>query len=66
MDPKDLPFPPGLYPFATNEQLRANDAYRDSMLTPELREVKVRQLLELCELLKAAGARARAEQRPPP
>ena len=58
------PFPIETHPFATNEQLRANEAYRHSLLPPELREEKERQLRVLCELLKAAGARARAEQRP--
>lgn len=58
------PFPPETHPFATNEQLRANEAYRDSLLPQYLREEKARQLRELCEMLKEAGARAK--QRPPP
>ena len=50
------------YPWATNEQLRANDAFPDSLLPPELYEEKQRQLRELCRPLKEARA---AEARPP-
>ncbi len=33
---EDLPFPPERYPWPTNEQLKANDAHRDSLLPPEV------------------------------
>jgi hypothetical protein len=54
MESQNLPFPPHTHPWPTSDQLRANDAYRDSLLSPEQRAEKQRQLLELCQDLKAA------------
>lgn len=65
MDSKNLPYPQETHPWLTNEQQRENDAYRDLMLSPEDRAERQRQLLQLCEELKAAGARARANKLKP-
>jgi hypothetical protein len=58
-----VPYPADKYPWATNEQLRANDEYRVAQLSPEERADRERQLMELCRELKEACDRAHATQR---
>lgn len=56
----NLPFPPDRYPWATSEQLRANQEYLISLFRPEARDERERQMWELLNQLKAAGERTRA------
>lgn len=62
MKEEDLPFPPARFPWPSNEQMRANDAYRDPLLHPEVATEKALQLRELCEELRVALQRAQATQ----
>ena len=63
IDFNQLPFPAKTHSWPTAEQRQANDAYIESLLTPEQRAEKQRQILDLCRLLKEAGDRAREKER---